>query len=63
LLLIVNENAALLPIKSSILVGKGSSPAAVLAAVKLPAENSVWIAERVMGGPVNVGIVVYLYPS
>ena len=54
---------ALSPIKSSILVGKGSSPAAVLDATSPDVLNSVWIAVRVMGGPVNVGIVVYLYPS
>jgi hypothetical protein len=44
-------------------VGKGLSPAAVLDATSPDVPNSVWIAERVMGGPVNVGIVTIFMPG
>jgi hypothetical protein len=39
------------------LVGSGSRPAAVLAAAKLPAENSLWICNSVMGADVGSAIV------
>jgi hypothetical protein len=39
------------------LVGSGSSPAAVLAPGKLAAENSLWICDSVMGADVGSAIV------